>query len=68
MHERGIDETMERIAEALNVSQQQVSKDLSGLQLSSKPSRPKGGRPKGSKLQPGRRKTTSSFQSRRDAS
>jgi hypothetical protein len=39
---------MQRIAEALNVSQQQISKDLGGLQLSSKPSRHKGGRPKSS--------------------
>jgi hypothetical protein len=40
--------TMEAIATQLGVSQQQISKDLGGLQLSSKPPRPKGGRPKGS--------------------
>lgn len=41
--------TMERIADALGISQQQVSKDLAGLQLGSKPARPKGGRPKGNR-------------------
>lgn len=38
--------TMARIASALNVSQRQVSTDLSSLEVTSKPSRPKGGRPK----------------------
>ena len=41
--------TMERIAEALNVSTRQISKDLEGFEPSSKPPRPKGGRPKGSR-------------------
>jgi ParB-like chromosome segregation protein Spo0J len=51
--------TMESIAKALNVSQQQVSKDLTGLQLSSKPSRPKGGRPKGRRRKSRPRQTAS---------
>jgi len=38
--------TMQRIAEALGVSQRQVSTDLASLEVTSKPSRPKGGRPK----------------------
>src|SRR5262245_27742604 len=37
-----IERTMQRIADALNVSQQQISKDLVNLQTNSKPSRPKG--------------------------
>jgi hypothetical protein len=36
----------DRIAKALNVTHQCVSKDLRGLQPCCKPSRPKGGRPK----------------------
>jgi hypothetical protein len=40
--------TMERIAEALNVSQATISGDLRGLSTTDKPTRPKGGRPKGS--------------------
>ncbi len=40
--------TMERIGEALGVSQRQISRDLEGLDAASKPARPKGGRPKGS--------------------
>jgi hypothetical protein len=39
--------TMQRIAEALKVSTRQISKDLHGFEPSSKPPRPKGGRPKG---------------------
>jgi hypothetical protein len=39
---------MQRIAEALNVSTRQISKDLDSFEPSSKPPRPKGGRPKGS--------------------
>jgi hypothetical protein len=39
--------TMQRIAEALNVSTRQISKDLDGFEPGSKPPRPKGGRPKG---------------------
>ena len=38
---------MQRIAEALAVSARQISKDLSRFEPSSKPPRPKGGRPKG---------------------
>jgi ParB-like chromosome segregation protein Spo0J len=38
--------TMEQIAKALNVSTKQVSRDLEGFDMMSKPSRPKGGRPK----------------------
>jgi ParB-like chromosome segregation protein Spo0J len=41
--------TMQRIAEALSVSQRTISQDLRGLEVASKPARPKGGRPKGSK-------------------
>lgn len=41
--------TMQQIANALDVSQKQISRDLEGLDVTSKPpSRPKGGRPKGS--------------------
>jgi hypothetical protein len=40
--------TMENIAEALNVAIGTVHKDLAGFSPSEKPSRPKGGRPKGS--------------------
>lgn len=40
--------TMQRIGEALGVSQRQISSDLEGLEVTSKPPRPKGGRPKGS--------------------
>jgi ParB-like chromosome segregation protein Spo0J len=40
--------TMERIAEALNVSARTISTDLDGFEAPSKPPRPKGGRPKGS--------------------
>jgi DeoR/GlpR family transcriptional regulator of sugar metabolism len=39
--------TMERIAEALNVSQATITGDLRGLFTVNKPLRPKGGRPKG---------------------
>jgi len=42
--------TMERIGEALNVSQRQISRDLEGLDAMSKPARPKGGRPKSTRL------------------
>ena len=38
--------TMERIGKALGVSTRQISKDLGGFEPSSKPLRPKGGRPK----------------------
>jgi len=38
---------MEQIATQLGVSQRQISTDLEGLEVASKPSRPKGGRPKG---------------------
>ena len=38
--------TEHQIAEQFGVSQQQISKDLKGLQPSSKPLRPKGGRPR----------------------
>lgn len=41
--------TMEVIAQALGVSIRQVSRDLDGFDIMSKPDRPKGGRPKGSK-------------------
>lgn len=41
--------TMQRIGDALNVSQRQISTDLSGLEATSKPPRPKGGRPKATK-------------------
>jgi hypothetical protein len=41
--------TQDQIATQLGVSQQMISKDLSGLLPGSKPPRPKGGRPKGSK-------------------
>jgi hypothetical protein len=41
--------TMERIAEALNVAQSTITEDLRGLSAVDKPSRPKGGRPKGSR-------------------
>jgi ParB-like chromosome segregation protein Spo0J len=41
--------TMECIAEALNVSARTISTDLDGFEGASKPDRPKGGRPKGSK-------------------
>jgi len=40
--------TMQRIAEALGVTQRTISEDLRGLEVPSKPSRAKGGRPKGS--------------------
>ena len=40
---------MERIAEALNVAQSTITEDLRGLSTADKPSRPKGGRPKGSR-------------------
>jgi hypothetical protein len=40
--------TLERIAEALNVNQSTITRDLEGLCAPHKPSRPKGGRPKGS--------------------
>jgi hypothetical protein len=43
---------MQRIAQALGVSQATITGDLKGLSTPDKPSRPKGGRPKGS----GRRK------------
>jgi hypothetical protein len=36
---------MQQIADALNMSQKQISRDLEGLDITSKPSRPKGGRP-----------------------
>jgi hypothetical protein len=39
---------MEAIATQLGVSQRQISTDLRGLEVTSKPPRPKGGRPKGS--------------------
>jgi hypothetical protein len=38
--------TMEAIATQLGVSQRQISRDLESLDITSKPSRPKGGRPK----------------------
>ena len=41
--------TMQRIAEALGVSQRTISTDLDGLEAPSKPARPKGGCPKGSR-------------------
>lgn len=41
--------TEQRIANALRVSQDTISRDLSGLTTIVKPPRPKGGRPKGSK-------------------
>jgi ParB-like chromosome segregation protein Spo0J len=40
--------SMQRIADALNVSTMQVSRDLDGFNPTLKPARPKGGRPKGS--------------------
>lgn len=40
--------TQEAIATQLGVSQRQISTDLQGLEVTSKPPRPKGGRPKGS--------------------
>lgn len=40
--------TMQRIADALNVSTRQISRDLDSFDTVSKPQRPKGGRPKGS--------------------
>ena len=40
--------TMEKIAEALDVSQATITGDLRGLSTPNKPPRPKGGRPKGS--------------------
>jgi DeoR/GlpR family transcriptional regulator of sugar metabolism len=40
--------TMEQIATQLSVSQRTISTDLKGLEVASKPSRPEGGRPKGS--------------------
>jgi hypothetical protein len=40
---------MQRIADALRVSQRQISRDLECLDAVSKPARPKGGWPKGSK-------------------
>jgi hypothetical protein len=46
---------MARIAEALGVTQRTISEDLRGLEATSKPSRPKGGRPKGDGAEPGRR-------------
>jgi ParB-like chromosome segregation protein Spo0J len=42
------DWTMEKVAAALGVTQRTISEDLRGLEVASKPSRPKGGRPKGS--------------------
>jgi predicted transcriptional regulator len=39
--------TQELIAKQLGVSQRQISTDLEGLEVTSKPDRPKGGRPKG---------------------
>ena len=38
---------MERIGEALDVSNQTVGRDLGGFSTMEKPPRPKGGRPKG---------------------
>jgi transposase len=40
--------TEQQIADKLKVSQRQISRDLEGLDIMSKPARPKGGRPKGS--------------------
>jgi len=40
--------TMEQIATQLGVSTKQISRDLVGFDIGSKPERPKGGRPKGS--------------------
>lgn len=52
--------TMEQIATQLGVTQQTISKDLLGLQPDCKPSRPKGGRPKGKGgAKPERRKNQS---------
>jgi hypothetical protein len=39
---------MERIAEALNLSDQTIGRDLKSFSMMEKPHRPKGGRPKGS--------------------
>lgn len=41
--------TQAQIAKQLNISQRQVSTDLEGLEVTSKPPRPKGGRPLGKK-------------------
>jgi hypothetical protein len=38
---------MRRIAAALGVSAMEISRDLEGFDMTSKPSRPRGGRPKG---------------------
>lgn len=51
--------TQEQIATQLGVSQWTISQDLRSLEATSKPPRPKGGRPKSNKLQPERRKNTS---------
>lgn len=39
--------TQNRIAEALGVTQRTISNDVAGLEITSKPPRPRGGRPKG---------------------
>jgi ParB-like chromosome segregation protein Spo0J len=57
----------QEIADAMNVSQKQISRDLEGLDMASKPPRPKGGRPKGSGKsrggpKPERRTTTSAVE------
>jgi hypothetical protein len=41
--------TMQRIADALNVSKMTISNDLTGCKTTLQPSRPKGGRPKGTR-------------------
>lgn len=43
---------MEQIAKQLGVSRETITKDLAGLVMNTKPPRPNGGRPQGSKGPP----------------
>jgi transposase len=64
MYKQGF--TQEQIAKQLGVSDRTISEDLRGFEVTSKPPRPKGGRPKGSKRENKRGKETPKLDKARD--